>query len=156
MIRLRLIRSINFFIVIAILILACVGRNAFASVPFPWPTVPNGIGVDIHFTNPTSTELQMMRDAGIRWVRMDLAWSNVEQTVGQYNFTSYDPLVSSTAQYGIKVMFIFDYANPLYDGGYSPYDSAGRTAFANYARAAVAHYQGKGIIWELYLSLIHI
>jgi len=50
----------------------------------------------------------------------------------------------------MRALFILDYANPLYDNGLSPYDDVGRSAFANFTRAALERYQKLGVVWELY------
>ena len=123
-------------------------------------TVPSGIGINCHKT-PSATELQLMREAGITIIRTDLNWNWIEQNAiqltkyafqGTYQGTSfnYDALVNSAANYGIRVCFILDYANPLYDGGVSPYTTAGRNAFRNFALAAVNRYKDRGVIWEIY------
>lgn len=112
--------------------------------------IPAGIGVSNHNLNESLVGLQKMYDAGIRYIRYDLAWNLVETTAGVYNFTQYDLAYSRANQIGLKLMFIFDYTNPLYDGNHSPYTTAGRNAFLNYARTSISHFQGKGIIWEIY------
>ncbi len=94
--------------------------------------------------------LQMIYAAGFRYLRTDLKWQLIEKQAGIYDFSAYDTYVANATTAGLKIVFIFDYANPLYDGGYSPYDQAGYTAFANYAKQGVAHFQGRGIIWEIY------
>lgn len=127
-----------------------VTNQLHAQLPMPALKVPDGIGVSIHFTNPKTSEMQAMSDAGIRWLRTDLTWNATETIAGLYNFSQYDALVTAADQYGMKIVFILDYTNPLYDGGYSPSTPAGRQAFANWAVAAVARYQGRGYIWEVY------
>jgi hypothetical protein len=110
----------------------------------------DGLGVNIHFTNPQPGEMAMLASAGYRWVRMDFVWQWTERQAGQYDFSQYDTLMSTLTPYGIHPLFILDYANPLYDGGLAPYDDAGRAAFSNWATAAVQQFQGRGIIWELW------
>jgi hypothetical protein len=123
-----------------------------ASSLIPWTPgpVPTGLGVvDLNLQEEPEA-FQMMYAAGIRYIRCDLYWPTVEASKGVYDFSLYDPFVANILQAGMKPLFEFDYANPLYDGGYSPNDAAGDTAFANFAKAAVDHYKGKGIIWEIY------
>ena len=47
-------------------------------------------------------------------------------------------------------MLILDYANPLYDNDQSPSSDEGRAAFAKWAAAAVVHFKGRGVLWEMY------
>jgi len=119
-------------------------------VATPLLAIRRGIGFNSFTLWPTATDLQLQKAAGFTYCRMDFSWSSIETTPGVYNFGAYDSCVSSLQQVGMTPLFIFDYANPLYDGGYSPYDQAGRTAYANFTVAAVKHYQGLGIIWEIY------
>lgn len=115
---------------------------------------PMAIGVDTHSVGESLTAMQQMFNCGIRVIRTDLSWNLVETSQGQYIFSdpnhNYDQFVARATTAGLTVMFILDYSNPLYDNGYSPFDDAGRAAYTNYALAAVTHFRGKGIIWEVY------
>jgi hypothetical protein len=111
---------------------------------------PQALGVNIHFTHPLPGEMEMMAAAGIKWIRTDLDWASTEQIKGAYDFSAYDHLMATLNLYGIRALLILDYANPLYDNGLSPYDDAGRRAFAEWAKAAVLHFEGRGIVWEMY------
>ena len=113
-------------------------------------TIPGSIGVNIHFLDPRPGEMQMLASAGVRWVRMDFSWDSTERAAGQYDFSAYDRLVSTLASYKISPYFILDYTNKLYDNGLSPSTEEGRQAFAKWASAAVVHFRGRGIIWEMY------
>jgi hypothetical protein len=37
----------------------------------PGPAIPDGLGVNIHFTDPRPGEMEMLADAGFKFVRMD-------------------------------------------------------------------------------------
>ena len=113
-------------------------------------SIPASIGMDIHFVDPRPGEMEMLAAAGVRWVRIDFAWENTEVAAGQYDFSAYDRMVTTLQSYRISPYFILDYANKLYDSGLSPYTEEGRRAFAKWASAAIEHFEGRGIIWELY------
>jgi hypothetical protein len=123
-------------------------------MPEPWDGLAygttDGLGVNIHFTNPRPGEIAMLAAGGFRWVRMDLTWSATERQPGQYDFSAYDTLMNALQPYGIRALFILDYGNHLYDNGLAPHTDAGRQAFAQWAATAVQHFQGQGIIWELW------
>jgi hypothetical protein len=108
------------------------------------------IGVNIHFVKPNIEEVSKLHEAGFKIVRTDLFWRNIEKKKGIYNFSDYDKLVRSMNKSNIKVLFILDYSNPLYDNGLSPYSDNGRKAFANFVEKAVENYKGKQIIWEIW------
>ena len=112
--------------------------------------IPDSIGVNIHFTNPAAGEAKMLADAGFKWIRMDFAWGSTEREKGVYDFSRYDQLNTALRPYGIRGIFILDYSNRLYDEGVSPYTEAGRQAFAQWSAAAVRHFKGQGILWEMY------
>ncbi|MDR3707736.1 MAG: cellulase family glycosylhydrolase [Capsulimonadaceae bacterium] len=116
----------------------------------PAPVVPDGFGVNIHFTHFKPEELQLFKDAGFGLVRMDLGWNGIEHAPGVYDFSKFDTLLDDLDSVGARALLILDYSNPLYDQGRSPYTDAGRAAFAKYAAAAAAHFAGRKVIWEIY------
>src|SRR2546429_4317411 len=81
------------------------------------PVIPNGFGVNIHFTDPQPGEMKMLAESGVRWVRMDFKWELTESAKGRYDFAPYDRLMSALAPSGLRALFILDYGNPLYDDG---------------------------------------
>ncbi len=134
---------------VAACLLLCSHLQA-ADFELPGPVVPDGLGVNIHFTDPKPGEMKMIDDAGIRWVRMDFDWSVTEREKGVYNFAAYDRLMAALEPHNIRALFILDYDNRHYDGGVSPHTDEGRAAFAKWAVAAVRHFRGRGIIWEMW------
>ena len=114
------------------------------------PVIPEGLGVNIHFTDPQPGEMKMLAAAGVRWVRMDFYWQRTETAKGRYDFTPYEQLITALDEHKIRALFILDYANKLYDEGNSPYTPEGRRAFAQWAAAAARHFRGRGILWEIY------
>jgi polysaccharide biosynthesis protein PslG len=115
---------------------------------------PDSLGVNIKSANMTVEELDLLKQAGFKWVRFDLAWDIVEKQKGIYEFASeeqnYDYLVQNMNDRGIHVLFLLAYGNPLYDSGLSPYTDEGRQAFAQYAAAAVEHFADHNVIWEIW------
>src|SRR4051812_46421879 len=93
-----------------ILLLAALPAGAAEIVS---PVIPNGFGVNIHFTDARPGEMKMLADAGFKFVRMDFDWAKIETTRGQYDFSEYERLVKSLDEYGLHAIFILDYANPL-------------------------------------------
>ena len=98
----------------------------------------------------------MLAAAGFRWVRMDFIWKLTETAPGKYDFAPYERLMAAVEPYNIRVLFILDYTNPLYDNGDSPRTEEGRQAFARWAAAAAKHFQGRGIMWEMYNEPNHV
>lgn len=113
-------------------------------------TIADELGVGIHFTTPQPGEIQSIRLTGVRWVRSDFNWAATERSSGVYDFSAYDPLVAELQSAGLRALFILDYANPLYDHGLSPATDEARQAFARWAVAAITHFRGRHILWEIY------
>ncbi len=141
-------------IILAILFSTLPTGLASAASPPPTlpgePTVPDSLGVNIHFTHPVPGEIEMLAASGVKWVRMDLIWQNTEMERGKYDFSAYDHLIKHLEAHGLNALFILDDGNPLDDGGKPPFTEAGRQAFAKWASAAALHFKGRGIIWELW------
>ncbi|HLK61232.1 MAG TPA: cellulase family glycosylhydrolase [Chthonomonadaceae bacterium] len=111
--------------------------------------VPDALGVNIHFTDPRPGEMEQLAGAGFRWVRMDFFWGGIERRKGVYDFAAYDRLMATLKAKKIRPIFILDYGNDLYQEG-SPRNEVSRAAFARFAAAAVTHFQGQGILWEMW------
>ena len=116
----------------------------------PPPTVPDGFGVNIHFTEPSPGEMERFAEAGFRWVRMDFSWESVESGAGRYDFAAYDRLADQLKRVGARPLFILDYGHSQYDGGLSPHTPEGRAAFARFAAEAAEHFRGRGVCWEIW------
>jgi hypothetical protein len=48
--------------------------SAAAEHGLPRPVVPEGLGVNIHFTHPGPGEMERYAEAGYQMVRMDFGW----------------------------------------------------------------------------------
>ena len=125
-------------------------RLATADGGLPGPVVPDGFGVNIHFTDPQPGEMGRFAEAGFRFVRMDFFWEGIEREKGRYDFSAYDRLMKHLDEVGARAYFILDYGHRFYDDGLSPHTPAGRAAFASFAKAAAAHFRGRGVIWEVW------
>ncbi len=122
-----------------------------AAVQLPALTVPNGFGVNIHFRDQPR-DLDLIADAGFKFIRMDLTWEAIERKKGVYDFekSGYDNLTKGCSKRGIRILYILDYSNRLYESDRSVRTEQGRRAFAAFAEAAAARYSGKGILWEIW------
>ena len=115
--------------------------------------VPHGLGVNIHFINPSEQQkfwLDMMKNAGFKLIRMDFIWDYVENSKGVYDFSDYVILTEELGERGMAPLYILDYGNPLYDDGLSPHTEGGRKAFSNFASNATKKFVSHEIIWEIW------
>jgi hypothetical protein len=128
--------------------------------PFMPPIVPvppentdlnSRLGVNIHFMRDAAA-LDAAHSVGFTWVRMDLAWAEVETVPGIYDFSAPDQLIADLETRGMRVLFILDYGNPLYTGGerLPPTTPAALEAFGCYAEVAARHFAGQGVSYEVW------
>lgn len=124
---------------------------AMAGTPLPGLVIPQGLGVNIHFTGEPR-DLDMIAEAGFKFIRMDLTWEAVEREKGVYDFkgAGYDALTEGCKKRGIRLLYILDYSNRLYEPDRSVRSEEGRKAFAAFAEAAARRYAGNGILWEIW------
>jgi len=118
---------------------------ALVPEPLPW-----GLGVNIHFTQGSKRDLEMLAACGITMIRMDFAWAHIEKEKGKYDFSAHDRLYADMAAIGIRLLLVIDYGNPLYDDGISPHTDEARQAYARMIEAAARHFRGKDVIWEIW------
>ena len=112
--------------------------------------VPEGLGVNIHFYDGNPNDWKMLSEAGVGIVRMDVSWAGAEKVPGQYDFSRYDTLVTRLGKNHMRLLFILDYGNPLYDTGLPPHSDSALVASARFCSALANRYKGKSIIWELW------
>jgi len=113
----------------------------FAVITSFVPEADSPFGVGTHFIGDNNPNLaRLIAAMGAGWIRDDTTWERIERSSGSYNFNNFDPNMQVLQQNAITPLLILDYNNRFYDNGQTPYDNAGLTAFANYARALVTHY----------------
>ena len=127
------------------------------------PTVCLPLGVSSNYqysgTLPEAAhDLTKMRRVGITTVREDFLWSTVQPTgPEQWNWATYDRLVSETSRLGITVLPIIDYgtvwASAPRPSSAMPSSKAGQHAFARYAAAVIGRYGPRGTFWPTHSSL---
>jgi polysaccharide biosynthesis protein PslG len=148
------------------LLLAWLGAApAVLAADFPPLVVPEGVGVNIHFTRGHERDLDLMAAAGIKWIRMDFGWGGSERKKGEYNWADYDELTANLEKRGLRAIYIFDYSNGLYEDSVvsrnpisgaehrdtaSPQKPESVAAFARWAAAASTHFKGRRVIWEIW------
>ena len=128
--------------------LAC---SSVGQASLPKLVIPYGFGVNIHFRGEPR-DLDLIAEAGFRFIRMDLAWQGIEREKGICDFegTGYDALTEGCSNRGIRILYILDYSNRLYESDSSVRTAVGREAFANFAEAAAKRYSGTAILWEIW------
>lgn len=105
------------------------------------------LGVDIHFLKDDRA-LDLARDAGFSFVRMDLLWAKLEKP-GRYDFAPFDGLMRSLEARGMGVLWLLAYGHPEH-GGSSPQSQEDVAAYSRYAAAVVSHFRGHNARFEIW------
>jgi polysaccharide biosynthesis protein PslG len=136
-----------------------------ATAGLPESTLPAGVGVNIHFNRGHEKDLDMIAVAGFKFVRMDLSWAETEGKKDEFDWSAYDELTANLDRRGIRAYYILDYSNPLYEESannrnpvtgqqerstISPQHPDSLAAYARWAAAAAKHFQGRGVILEIW------
>lgn len=137
---------------IALIALGCDSTQPPADEP---ETLGQTVGVNTHYGARGAVNreaLSMLAGAGVRFMRNDLDWAEVETEAGVYDFagTGFDELVEVAEELELRILFILDYGNPLYGEVGAIVDERGRVAFAEFAAAAARRYGGRGHSWEIW------
>jgi hypothetical protein len=102
-------------------------------------------------------------DAGVRAIRMDIPWSEVQPVGGHgaFDFSHLDAEVGAIHAAGLRIIGLLDYGNPDYsrlghraatkglpEANFFPPDDP--ADFARYAQVVAARYRGDAIAWEVW------
>jgi arabinogalactan endo-1,4-beta-galactosidase len=119
---------------------------ASATAPPPSERTPS-LGVNIHRFQDDPA-LDLARDAGFSFVRMDMYWADIEKE-GRYNFAACDELLRALEKRGMGVLWILDYGHPDH-GGKRPLTPQDIAAFARFAEATAMHFKGRNVRYEIW------
>ena len=105
-------------------------------------------GVMTHFAQGWNTDLMpLIARAGLRHIRDEQYWAQIETKPGQYTFDGYAPYMAAAAANGLVPLTELTFDNKVYDHdpanadtAWTPYTDAGRQGFARYAGALLDHY----------------
>jgi len=99
--------------------------------------------------------LDLIKDAGIGWIRDEVYWSHVEKEKGVFRFPpAYDQYLRGAHARGLQVLLILDFGNPAYSAAdkSGPTTETERNAFARYCGEVVRRYKPFGVrtyeIWN--------
>jgi Glycosyl hydrolase catalytic core len=113
------------------------------------------IGVMTHFAQGWDPSLaDVAADAGIRDVRDEIYWQDVEPQAGRFVFPErYERYMAALRRRGISPLVELTFANRAYDGGMTPFTPRGFDAYARYGVEVLRHYGdqiGAVEIWNEY------
>jgi endo-1,4-beta-mannosidase len=118
----------------------------------------NPVCVSSHIIGSSSqadidTQTTLMQQAGVKWVRFDFIWGNIEQKRGVYNWSNYDYVVNDINSKGMQVLaLVTQWGAPTWElTNPSNYWSPAKnpTDFGTFTKALAAHYKGKISLYEI-------
>ena len=147
------------------MLLASLAAMGAQAADLPELVLPQGVGVNIHFTRGHEHDLDLIAAAGFKFIRMDFGWGGTERKKGEYDWADYDELTANLEKRGLRAIYILDYSNPLYEETVasknpitgkehkdvaSPQHPESVAAFARWAAARRDISPGRRIIWEIW------
>lgn len=113
-----------------------------------------GAGIMLADADDMERELDAVVDSGAAWVRLDVDWSQVEDTRGRYTWSRVDRVVDAARDRGIEVLALLAYtpewARPPGTSTHAPPEDP--VQFAAFAEAAAERYRPRGVrtyeIWN--------
>ena len=120
----------------------CLAAAADAS---PATGSPYGACAHITVNEPPARTCEMMRMAGLRWVRSDVAWRGIEKKPGVWDFSRYDRILSECEAEGVQLLPIIyrppAWAQPVWEH---------LDEWAEFVRRFVEHYGRRCPVVEIW------
>jgi MYXO-CTERM domain-containing protein len=118
---------------------------------FPAVCVAAAMGMNVHL--PPNDALDLTKDLGAEWIRIDFNWDIGEPTAGTYDWTLFDALLDSAKARGLNVFATVGYSpawastgDGLGDGPHN--DVPDPVAYKAFVKAATARYaDGRVAAW---------
>ncbi len=103
---------------------------------------PFGVGCHFGHSSRWPVELiPLISELGIKHVRDEMVWSQVERVKGTYTFNEqFETYMQALKGAGIDPLIIFNYVNSNYDAGAAPTTEEGLAGYTNYAKALLEKY----------------
>jgi hypothetical protein len=114
------------------------------------------IGMTVHFRGADEATLKrqfdLMASMNVTWARMDIDWSAVESTRGQYDWTYPDKIFNQATARGMNVLAVLAYSPAWARSTDVSYARPGQlSAYADFARIAAERYAARGAhSWEIW------
>ncbi len=95
--------------------------------------------------------LSRLRAGGVRWIREDFTWSEIEPSRGRFVWRHTDNLMRNAALLGIRVLALATYAPGWASGHYgtNKYPPKNPVDYARFVRSIADRYGSRGTFWRL-------
>ena len=114
-----------------------------------------GIAAHLLSNNPASlnpgTANNKIKAAGIKYVRMDALWRDVEINKGQLTIPQkWDEVINEQKELCLEPILILAYGNKNYQNGDKPTDKESIEAYVKYASYVVNHFKGRVKYYQIW------
>ncbi len=92
--------------------------------------------------------IELMKEAGVGFVRMDFLWDDIEPTSGNFQFEKYDKIVGLLTSHGIKILGLLSYNASWTGNNWNA--PPNKVYFTKYAKNVVRRYKDKIKYWEIW------
>lgn len=93
--------------------------------------------------------VQLIKTAGIKFVRMDFIWGDIEPRRGRFDFDKYDYIVDLCAKNNIRILGVLSYSVGWAAKNWNnPPDKF--AYFTNYCKKVVSRYKNRVKYWEIW------
>jgi len=124
-----------------------VGYNPFGVLAFlPWNHEWNKFK---YSETRAQAAVNLIKEAGIKYVRMDFIWNDIKPAKGNISFERYDFLVDLLSRNNIRILGVLSYsADWAADNWNNPPDNI--EDFTAYAKKVVSRYKNRVKYWEVW------
>ncbi|NOY80197.1 MAG: hypothetical protein GXP31_04240 [Kiritimatiellaeota bacterium] len=110
------------------------------------PDATNRWGVCVHpGALDFEQQLDLVRDAGIGWIRCDFFWDSIQPQKDVFTFRRYDPVVEQARRRGLRVLPILDYNSRWAGRAHEHLD-----LWERFVETTVRRYAGRIRVWEVW------
>ncbi len=110
---------------------------------------PSPYGINVHVQ--TDAVLQKAIDAGIKWVRVDAVWRDIEVTPGTFHWSNMDRVINYVTSRGVSVLVGFGTTPSWANGGKGGNYSADNVAYwQRFVQATVRRYKSRVKCWAIW------
>lgn len=134
--------------------------NILRSYSFPFSRILSGddkldlLGTCTHFglgRGVAATNLPLVANAGIKFIRDEMLWQSVEQSQGVYTFKpEWENYIDTAISNELEPLIILDYGNPMYENGNGPTTDEAVAAYARYCYEVANHFKGRVKYFEVW------
>ena len=112
-------------------------------------TCPSPYGINAHV--PDSAVLQLIQEAGIKWIRMDFDWSEIETSEGHYNWSVLENRVDEARARGLCILANI-HGTPSWasTGGETNDPPSDKVYWTNFIKEVVTRFQNKIKYWAMW------